>query len=125
MDDATLADWNFTIRNELTLSFVASQAVWPVFRSQKRGVIINIASWRGHCERVGGLPSVAHGVANAGLIALSRTLAAEGAPYGIRALSISPGPIRNPNIPNQADSNFADDETTDSWNTAATSAGDG
>jgi NAD(P)-dependent dehydrogenase (short-subunit alcohol dehydrogenase family) len=38
-------------------------------------------------------PMAAHATANAGLVGLTRQLAVEGAPFGIRAVTISPGPI--------------------------------
>ncbi|MFD0579196.1 SDR family NAD(P)-dependent oxidoreductase [Dactylosporangium darangshiense] len=37
-----------------------------------------------------------HTAANAGVIALTRQLALEGAPHGIRAVAISPGPVLTP-----------------------------
>lgn len=97
--DATLIEhWDYTIRNELTISYVAARAVWPQMLKQKIGVIVNVASIAGHRE-LSGLPSVAHGVANAGLLALTRMLAAQGAPLGIRSVSISPGLVANTDAP--------------------------
>lgn len=94
-DKASIEHWNYTIRNELTIAYVAARAVWPQMRSQKKGVIVNVASIAGHLE-LSGFPAVAHGVANAGVMALTRMLAAEGAPHGIRSVSISPGLIADP-----------------------------
>jgi NAD(P)-dependent dehydrogenase (short-subunit alcohol dehydrogenase family) len=91
-DEASIEHWDYTIRNELTIAYVAARAVWPQMQKQKKGVIINVASIAGHLE-LSGFPAVAHGAANAGLQALSRMLAAQGAPHGIRAVSISPGLI--------------------------------
>ena len=95
MDDATLDHWDYTIRNELTIAFAASRAIWPHFVRQRRGVIVSVASIAGHRELTG-FPCVAHGVANAGIQALARMLAAAGAPHGIRSVSISPGIIASP-----------------------------
>jgi NAD(P)-dependent dehydrogenase (short-subunit alcohol dehydrogenase family) len=41
-------------------------------------------------------PMVGHVAAKAGVIAMTRRLALEGAPYGIRAVAISPWPFLNP-----------------------------
>jgi NAD(P)-dependent dehydrogenase (short-subunit alcohol dehydrogenase family) len=95
-DDATLDQWNHTIRNELTLGYVAARAVWPHFVEQKKGVIVSIASIAGQLELLNTFPCVAHGVANAGVQALARMLAAAGAAHGIRSVSISPGIVSNP-----------------------------
>ncbi|MEI9886716.1 MAG: SDR family oxidoreductase [Rhizomicrobium sp.] len=97
-ETATIDHWNYTLRNELTLGYVAARAVWPHFVRQKHGVIVSVASVAGHIE-LAGLPFVAHGVANAGVQAMARMLASEGAPYGIRSVSISPGIVANPNSP--------------------------
>jgi NAD(P)-dependent dehydrogenase (short-subunit alcohol dehydrogenase family) len=97
-DQATIEHWDFTIRNELTLAYVASRSVWPHMVRRKRGVIVSVASVAGHIE-VPNFPAVAHGVANAGVQALARMLAAVGAPHGIRSVSISPGVVLNKNVP--------------------------
>lgn len=94
-NEATIDHWDFTIRNELTISYVASRAVWPHMLKQRNGVIVNVSSIAGHLE-LEGFSSVAHGAAKAGVQALTRMLAAQGAPHGIRAVSISPGLIANP-----------------------------
>lgn len=95
---ATIEHWDYTIRNELTIAYVASRAVWPHMVKQGRGVIVSVASVAGHRE-LSGFPCAAHGAANAGVQALTRTLAAAGAPDGIRAVSISPGLVANPDAP--------------------------
>ncbi len=94
-EETTVDHWNYTLRNELTLGYVAARAVWPHFVRQGHGVIVSVASVAGHIE-LAGLPFVAHGVANAGIQAMARLLAAEGAPHGIRSVSISPGIVANP-----------------------------
>jgi meso-butanediol dehydrogenase / (S,S)-butanediol dehydrogenase / diacetyl reductase len=93
--DSTLEQWNGTIRHELTLVYVTCHAVWPHLVNRGGGVIINTSSVSGHLELLP-LRSAAHGAAKAGVMGLTRMLAAEGAPHGIRAVSISPGLVRTP-----------------------------
>jgi NAD(P)-dependent dehydrogenase (short-subunit alcohol dehydrogenase family) len=85
-------DWRFTIRNELDLVFFVTSAAWPYLVANDAGVIINVASVQGHIGTPfsGGL---AHAASKAGVAAMNRQMATEGAPHGIRAISISPGPI--------------------------------
>jgi meso-butanediol dehydrogenase/(S,S)-butanediol dehydrogenase/diacetyl reductase len=93
--------WSFTLRNELDIVFHPVQAAWPHLK-RAGGTIINIASlagWRG--LRVG--DQFAHGAAKAGVVGMTRHLAAEGAPHGIRVNSISPGPVITPVNPDLAD----------------------
>jgi len=68
-----------------------TKAAWPHLKASQ-GVIVNTASvvaWQAFKY----LPSIAHSTAKAGIIALTRQLAMEGAPHGIRANSISPGSV--------------------------------
>lgn len=91
--DLSLDDWRFTIRNELDLVFYVTKYAWPHL-AQRGGVIINtasIAGWQG-----AETPVLAHATAKAGVIGMTRQLAVEGAPVGVRAVSISPGPIETP-----------------------------
>lgn len=92
---STQQEWDLTIRNELTIVYVSSHAAWQPLIDRGGGVIINTASASGHVE-FHPLRSAAHSAAKAGVIAFTRTLAVEGAPHGIRAVSISPGFTRTP-----------------------------
>jgi meso-butanediol dehydrogenase/(S,S)-butanediol dehydrogenase/diacetyl reductase len=93
--NSTLEEWDLTLRYELTMAYVVSHAAWQHLIRCGAGVILNTASISGHIELLP-LRSAAHGEAKAGVIGLTRMLAAEGAPHGIRAVSISPGLIRSP-----------------------------
>ena len=97
-DEATIEHWDYTLRNELTIGYVAARAAWPYFVEQGKGVILSVASIAGHLE-LSDFPCVAHGVSNAGVQAMARMLAAAGAMHGIRSVSISPGIVNNPNAP--------------------------
>lgn len=90
-------DWAFTVRNELDLVAHVTRAAWPHLCRQG-GVIINTASVAGHGGGVGGL---GHSATKAGVIAMTRVMAAEGAPHGVRAVSISPGMIETPGSADQ------------------------
>lgn len=68
-----------------------THAAWPHL-CERGGVILNTASVQG----VVGIPAnggAAHAATKGGVIGITRQLAAEGAPHGIRANSISPGTI--------------------------------
>jgi NAD(P)-dependent dehydrogenase (short-subunit alcohol dehydrogenase family) len=88
--DITAEQWSFTLRNELDLIFHATKAVWAHMTGRRTGAIINVGSTSGHIAyRV--LPAVAHCAAKGGVIAMTRHLAMEGGPHGVRVNSISPG----------------------------------
>jgi NAD(P)-dependent dehydrogenase (short-subunit alcohol dehydrogenase family) len=93
--ELSVEDWHFTIRNELDLVFLVTKYAWPVLVRSGGGTVINVASvagWTGNRS----VPFVAHMAAKGGVIAMTRQLAAEGGPVGIRAVSISPGTIVTP-----------------------------
>lgn len=90
MNDMTEERWNFTLANELTLIYTACRTAWPRFIAQGHGCVINTASTAGMVA-FHDLGNLAHSAAKGGVIAMTRQLAAEGAPHGIRVNSISPG----------------------------------
>ncbi|MCW2528147.1 MAG: dehydrogenase [Pseudonocardiales bacterium] len=92
--EMTDADWHFTTRNELDSVFFVTRAAWPLL-TRPGAVIINIASTSGHrgSTTVGGC---AHSATKGAVLAFTRQVAVEGAPHGIRAVSISPGAISTP-----------------------------
>lgn len=93
IESFTVDDWAFTVRNELDLVFYVVKAAWPGL-VRNRGVILTTASVAGW---VGSGPDgFAHCATKGAVLALTRSLAVAGAPHGIRANSISPGPILTP-----------------------------
>jgi NAD(P)-dependent dehydrogenase (short-subunit alcohol dehydrogenase family) len=89
LPEVTDEDWHFTIRNELDLLFYVTQAAWPHL-CERGGVIINTASVAGHGGGPGGLM---HSTTKAGVLAMTRVMAAEGSPYRVRAVALTPGAI--------------------------------
>jgi NAD(P)-dependent dehydrogenase (short-subunit alcohol dehydrogenase family) len=91
IDDA-LMDKTFALNVNGT--FYAMQAVLPHFLANKHGVIVNMASM---AHRRGGPGSSIHYAAAKGaVVTMTMGVAREFAAHGIRAISISPGPIKTP-----------------------------
>lgn len=82
--------WERDLRVNLTGAFNCSQAVWPIMKEQGWGRIINMASVAG---TLGGFGQASYSTTKAGLLGLTKTLALEGARYGITCNAIVPGII--------------------------------
>lgn len=81
--------WKKTLVGELDVVFVACKAAWPLLIERGGGSIINFASANAHVA-LPGSPALAHCAGKGGVLAMTRQLAMEGAPHGIRANTISP-----------------------------------
>jgi short-subunit dehydrogenase len=88
--DMPLADWQRVLDLNVTSVLQCIQGVLPGMRSRGRGTIINVASIAAHQT----FPQWgAYCVSKFGLLALSRTLAAEERTHGIRVVTVSPGSV--------------------------------
>jgi NAD(P)-dependent dehydrogenase (short-subunit alcohol dehydrogenase family) len=91
IDDALLQK---TFALNVNGTFYAMQAVLPHMLKNKHGVIVNMASM---AHRRGGPGSSVHYAAAKGaVVSMTMGVAREYATQGIRALSISPGPVKTP-----------------------------
>ena len=90
LSETSLLDWQCVINLNLTSVFQCILGILPMMRDRKKGTIINVASVAGQHP----FPSWgAYSVSKAGLIALSKTLAAEERAHGIRVTAICPGAV--------------------------------
>lgn len=91
-EDLTANGFRAVVEIDLLGTFHACRAALPALRQASRGAIINISTTLAQ----GATPMQAHAAAaKAGVDALTRNLAVEWAPYGIRVVGIAPGPIAN------------------------------
>lgn len=86
--------WENIISLNLKSAFLCSQLVSPSMIERKRGAIVNVTSIAG--RHGGGPGSGIYATAKGGLITLTKALAKELAPHGVRVNAISPGVIDTP-----------------------------
>lgn len=83
-------EWDRVIETNLKGCFLFSQSVGKVMVSGRSGVIINIGSQLGEVAK----PNRVHyAAAKGGIKMLTKALAVDLAPYGIRVNAVAPGPV--------------------------------
>lgn len=93
IDELSYEQWRETLAGELDIVFLATRAAWPLLKASGAASVINFASANAR-HALDGSPALAHTAGKGGVLAMTRQLAMEGAPHGIRANTISPGFIR-------------------------------
>ncbi|HET8691211.1 MAG TPA: SDR family oxidoreductase [Steroidobacteraceae bacterium] len=86
-------EWRLALDVNLGGAFLMATALWSGFVRRRRGVILNCGSIMG---LAGDMNSAAYCSAKAGLVGLTRSLAADGAAHGIRANCVCPGFVDTP-----------------------------
>ena len=91
-EEMSFESWQKIINTNLTGIFLTAQAAGKVMIKNKRGSIINTASMSGHIVNYP-QPQCAYNASKAGVIMLTKSMAAEWAKYNVRVNCISPGYI--------------------------------
>lgn len=93
VDELEVPEWERMIKVNLSSVFCVIRAAAPFLLEQRSGSIVNIASISGPF----GIPRIgAYAAAKAGIIGLTRTMAAEWSDFGVRVNSVAPGFIETP-----------------------------
>ena len=91
-DEMTLEHWNLTYSINITGAFLFAQSAMRIMKAKGYGRIINMSSIAGH---VGGLTSgVDYATTKGAMLTLTKSVAKQGAAYGVTCNSIAPGNIK-------------------------------
>jgi len=93
LDETTWEDFRRVVDVNLGGIFLFCKHVLPVMKKQKSGSIVNMGSVSGH---VGQTDHAIYGSTKGAIIAFTRAVAWEVAPYNIRVNSVSPGSVDTP-----------------------------
>jgi 2-hydroxycyclohexanecarboxyl-CoA dehydrogenase len=104
VNNAGYDEWGFFVKTEpemwdrilavnLRGVIAVTRAVLPGMQERGRGRIVNVASEAG---RVGSSGSAVYSAAKGGVIGFTKTIAREGARFGVTCNAVAPGPIETP-----------------------------
>jgi NAD(P)-dependent dehydrogenase (short-subunit alcohol dehydrogenase family) len=88
--ESSLSEWQDTLNTNLMGTFLCCRAVLPSMIEQRSGSIVTVGSATGKRPNAG---RAAYAASKTALIGLTRTLALEAGPYGIRVNLVTPGAI--------------------------------
>jgi NAD(P)-dependent dehydrogenase (short-subunit alcohol dehydrogenase family) len=91
VEEHALETWSETFRVNVDGTMLCSQLALPHMKRQKSGTIVNIGSISGLVPYAGGS---AYAASKAAIIMLTKVLALEAGPHGVRVNCICPGSIR-------------------------------
>jgi NAD(P)-dependent dehydrogenase (short-subunit alcohol dehydrogenase family) len=91
--EADVDEWKHVVEVNLSGAFLCAAEALKRMVPAKRGVILNVTSVH---EIIGWSGYTAYTASKAGLAMMTKSLAQEAAPHGVRVLAIAPGAIRTP-----------------------------
>ncbi|MGC4964030.1 SDR family NAD(P)-dependent oxidoreductase [Gordonia sp. DT101] len=93
IEQITIEEWHLVMSHEVDLVFLPVKHAWKYLSASRSGSIILVGSTAGVTGSVTNT-RLAHTASKGAVVAMTKQIAAEGAPVGIRANCISPGMIR-------------------------------
>ena len=90
-EDVDEEAWAQTIAGNLATAFVTCRTVLPRMVERGAGSVVNFASTAGEYGSI--TPAAHYAAAKGGVVAMTKSLAREVSPHGVRVNAVSPGPI--------------------------------
>lgn len=93
IDQITPGNWRRTVDVNLSAAVLLTAALWPTFKAQRSGVVVNVSS----IASIDPFPGFSiYAAAKVGLNMFTRCTAQEGEAIGVRAVSVAPGAVETP-----------------------------
>jgi len=100
--EMTSDEWDRFFATDLKAAWLTAKYIVPAMKAAGRGAIVNVSSMHGFVSLPGFFP---YGAAKAGLIGLTRNMALDYGPHGIRVNAVCPGFIRTRLVQDSIDRN--------------------
>ncbi|NJR65513.1 MAG: SDR family oxidoreductase [Leptolyngbyaceae cyanobacterium CRU_2_3] len=102
--DTTEAQWDETININLKGTYLVNQCVLKHMVERQQGSIVNVASDAG---LTGGRNLAAYCASKGGVVLLTKAMALDHAPQGVRINALCPGPVETPMTEGMSDEEMA------------------
>lgn len=93
LETTTPGDWDRVMAVNLRSFFMTSHLAWPHLKAQGKGAIVHVSSVQGFANQSNVL---GYATTKGAVHAMTRAMAVDCAPHGVRVVSVSPGSIRTP-----------------------------
>jgi NAD(P)-dependent dehydrogenase (short-subunit alcohol dehydrogenase family) len=105
LEETTLEQWERVMRVNATGVFLMSRAVVPTMIAQRSGSIVNMAS---AIVQTGLARRVSYAASKGAVLALTKSMQVDLAPYGVRVNALLPGTIMTPFVERYLAESYAD-----------------
>ena len=96
LEETSAEEWDWVLRHELDVVFFPVKHAWRHLKQSARNPAVVLVGSTAGLTGSRTNSRVAHTVTKGGVVALTKQLAAEGAPHGIRVNCVSPGMVETP-----------------------------
>jgi NAD(P)-dependent dehydrogenase (short-subunit alcohol dehydrogenase family) len=107
LSETTPGQWDEVMRVNVRSVFLMSRAVVPVMQEQRSGAVVNVAS---AIAETGLARRVSYAASKGAVLALTRSMQVDCAPFGVRVNAVLPGTIHTPFVDRYLEASYADPE---------------
>jgi NAD(P)-dependent dehydrogenase (short-subunit alcohol dehydrogenase family) len=107
LSETTPEQWDRVMRVNVRSVFLMSRAVVPGMQERRSGAIVNVAS---AIAETGLGRRVSYAASKGAVLALTRSMQVDCAPYGVRVNAVLPGTIHTPFVDRYLEASYADPE---------------
>ena len=105
--ETTVEQWDQVMRVNVRSVFLMSRAVVPGMQERRSGAVVNVSS---AIAETGLARRISYAASKGAVLALTRSMQVDCAPYGVRVNAVLPGTIHTPFVDRYLEASYADPE---------------